>query len=915
MRPRLKFNRKIIYLLVGIPVFLFVFNLLLANWAKNSFPKFIKEKNDTAYNFEFKDIDFSFFGQSLIISDISVFPKPDSVNHLKLDFSADVKKITISGVDFIRLISSSELEARKIQIIDPDIRYYKSESAHQSKSKTEFQKSIHISDFIIKDGDFHYFEPDRKSLISSVDSLNLKITGVKLDKQTIEKKIPFSFSDYEIGCNSFFWQINPSQEMKSNRLKADSREFQLSGFTIRTTDSLASVNSVEKGYRLLPAVDSKEFSIEKMDWGFSNQDEFYFKSSKIEFDSALVRIPENKNITRKDKTAERLIPFLLEVEKISVKNSEIEVENSVKVHEIDLEVSKIINTKDKNLEIDSVFFNQPMISLILNQKSYRQDSVTVSPFKENVNIGKLNISHAKLKLSNQSAEALTDASENLNLVLEQISVIPKLNYNRKLKGDNFIIRLDKMSLETDKIRIGEQGQPEFIKNSDKPLIPVNFEIGQIDFRVNSVEQIERFAISPVKLIGKKLRNDIDEGLKISMLKLGKSEITVFQSAKKKVKKAAKSLKNDVKIDLLEFEKSNFKLIEPNNKTLLSINDLSLVVNGAESNQNNRFSYKNAKISASALKYHPKGIYDLTVAGLSYDQQILKFSQFEMKPKISKTQFVRSLRKQKDYYSIKAGGISVQQPKINFSADNFSFSTPLVLLNSADAYIYRSKIPPDDTSKKKMYSQLLREMKIGLNVSKLSIRNSKLVYEEETQTSKGAGKLTFNNFTADISNLSGGYKKSGMPNVEAVISANFMNDSKLKVNWSFNPMNRNEKFNIKGNISNFDAARMTPFVKPYLHATAEGNVKEVDFNFSGNDVSASGDFGIKYDDLKVTLYNPKTGNPRNVLSKIGNLALKSNTRDEFNEVRIKEIERKQDKSFFNFLWLCVQQGLKQTVLII
>src|SRR5690606_14668188 len=101
---------------------------------------------------------------------------------------------------------------------------------------------------------------------------------------------------------------------------------------------------------------------------------------------------------------------------------------------------------------------------------------------------------------------------------------------------------------TDKIRIGEQGQPEFIKNSDKPLIPVNFEIGQIDFRVNSVEQIERFAISPVKLTGKKLRNDIDEGLKISMLKLGKSEITVFQSAKKKVKKAAKSLKNDVKID-------------------------------------------------------------------------------------------------------------------------------------------------------------------------------------------------------------------------------------------------------------------------------------------------------------------------------------------------------------------------------
>lgn len=915
MRPRLKLSKKIIYLLIVIPIILFVFNLLLANWAKNSFPKFIKEKNDTAYHFEFKDIDFSFFGQSLVISEISIFPKPDSANDLKTDFSADIKKIKISGVDFIRLIRSSELEARKIQIIGPDIRYYESESEKKPNAKTELSKSIHISNFIIRDGDFHYFESDRKSLILSVGQLNVNFLGVKLDQETIEKKMPFAFSDYEIGCDSFFWQINPSQQMKSNQLRADSKEFQLFGFTITTTDSLANVNSVDKGYRLLPDVDSKEFSINDMDWGFSKQDEFYFKTSKIEFDSALVRISENKNTTKKDKTAERLFPFLVEIDRISVKNSEIEVKNSIKVHDIDLEISKIKNSKDKNLEIDSVFFNQPMITVILNQKSYRRDDVTVSPFKENVEIGKLNISHARLKLSDPMKNTLTDASENLNLALEKISVIPKPNYNRDLKDDNFIVRLDKLSLETDKIRIGESGQPNFKKNSDKPLIPINFEIGQIDFRADTVEQKRRFGISPVKLTGNELKNDIDGGLKISMLKLGKSEITVFQSTKKKAKQAAISFKKDLKIDLIEFEKSNFKLIEPGNQTLLSINDLNLTFNGVESNQNNQFSYKNSKLSASALKYHPKGNYDLTVDSLSYDRQTLKFNQFEMKPKISKTQFVRSLKKQKDYYSIKAREISVQKPNINFSADHFSFRTPLVSLNSADAYIYRSKIPPDDTSKKKMYSQLLREMKFGLNISKLKIRNSKLVYEEETATSDGAGKLIFNNFSADISNLSGGYKKSKMPNVNAVITANFMNDSKLKVNWSFNPMNRNENFNIKGSISNFDAARMTPFVKPYLHATADGNVKEVDFNFSGNDHSASGDFGIKYDNLKVTLYNPKTGKTRDILSKIGNLALKSNTSDEFYEVKIKEVERKKDKSFFNFLWLCVQQGLKQTVLII
>ena len=66
---------------------------------------------------------------------------------------------------------------------------------------------------------------------------------------------------------------------------------------------------------------------------------------------------------------------------------------------------------------------------------------------------------------------------------------------------------------------------------------------------------------------------------------------------------------------------------------------------------------------------------------------------------------------------------------------------------------------------------------------------------------------------------------------------------------------------------------------------------------------------------MKLYNPETGKERKVLNLIGNLALKSNSRDEIKEVEIETVERKQDRSFFNFLWLCVQQGLKQSVLVI
>ncbi len=210
---------------------------------------------------------------------------------------------------------------------------------------------------------------------------------------------------------------------------------------------------------------------------------------------------------------------------------------------------------------------------------------------------------------------------------------------------------------------------------------------------------------------------------------------------------------------------------------------------------------------------------------------------------------------------------------------------------------------------------MRDLPFNLEVKHLDLKNSKVVYEEETETSTGAGKLTFSNFNAKIDNIYSGYKKSSVPDLKADIKTSFMNDSRLTAIWTFNPMNRSEKFNIKGSIFNFDAKKMTPFVKPYLHITAEGNMREVRYNFTGNDINATGDFGIKYDNLKVTIYNKNTGKQQKVLSAVGNLLVKSNTKEQYNEVRIETVTRNQDRSFFNFFWNCVQQGLKQTLLII
>src|SRR5690606_23620491 len=236
-------------------------------------------------------------------------------------------------------------------------------------------------------------------------------------------------------------------------------------------------------------------------------------------------------------------------------------------------------------------------------------------------------------------------------------------------------------------------------------------------------------------------------------------------------------------------------------------------------------------------------------------------------------------------------VGIREIDFGFQGNDLYFKTPEIQVRSANANIYRSKVPPDDPKKKRLYSEMLRELPIIIEVKHLDLKDSKIEYEEETETSKGAGKLTFSGFNASVENIYSGRQKTKVPDLVANIKTNFMNDSKRNAVWRFNPMNRTDKFSIKGNIYSFNAAKMTPFIKPYLHASTEGNIQEVRFHFNGNDINAAGTFGIKYDNLKLTAYNSNNNKERKILSTVGNILVKSGTHGKFKEEKIETVTRR------------------------
>lgn len=415
-------------------------------------------------------------------------------------------------------------------------------------------------------------------------------------------------------------------------------------------------------------------------------------------------------------------------------------------------------------------------------------------------------------------------------------------------------------------------------------------------------------------------------ISIASVIISNPEIVFFKSSikEKDSLQHQEKMDNSILIKTIKIIKGDFQLKERTSTTTsdksqsivhLDAVDFSVeevVVSATTVAEKIPFSYKNIALAVKAFEYHPSEVYVISTKNFALSDKSLSLDSLAFKPKMSKNQFVNHLKTEKDLYDISAQSIVIKDWTWGFIAGDLFVKTPLVEVNTVVVDIFRSKVPEDDTTKKELYSKLLRELPFYLEIEKLALKNSDLIYEEEIVKNE-VGKLSFSKFDATILNINSGYKKTKLPDTELDIDCIFMHESELKVKWSFNAMDKTEHFKIKGSIYNYDLEQTTPFLKPRMHLSAEGRAQEIAFNFAGSDITGTGDFMINYDDLKITFYK-KNLREKNILKGfLASIVVKSSSKGEQKEVEINPVTRKQDRSFFNFFWSCILQGLEQTIL--
>ncbi|PWN65833.1 AsmA family protein [Chryseobacterium viscerum] len=427
----------------------------------------------------------------------------------------------------------------------------------------------------------------------------------------------------------------------------------------------------------------------------------------------------------------------------------------------------------------------------------------------------------------------------------------------------------------------------------------------MDLKVNHIA----FNINKLEFVDKKLNLDLKD------LLVENVNGTVKAGEKKQNKSPQSNSINSIIIRKASLKNSN--LTYEKGKQPLAFHDLNATFNAIElspkpNQQELSFTIKDYYLTTRNFAYKTP-FYNLSLGLLKLNKNKVQINNFAMKPLVSRAQFIKMIPVERDLYDLKVAQISAEGNWDLFSQHKM-VNASHVTIQSADANIFRSKIPKDDPKVKVLYSKMLRSIKIPMTINTLDLKNSKLVYEEDTPESMGPGKLIFSNFNMNVKNLNSAKIKGKPTRVDIKINCSFMDLSPLSVNWSFDVADQNDAFTISGKTSNLPASGINPFIRPYLHVTATaGTIQEMLFNFKGNPAGLHGTFNLKHKDLKIAVLNKNNHEKKGFLTAVANIFIKSNSGSFPEAVAVENVERDPTKSFFNLFWKGIEQGLKKTLI--
>lgn len=569
--------------------------------------------------------------------------------------------------------------------------------------------------------------------------------------------------------------------------------------------------------------------------------------------------------------------------------------------------------KNKKINTNSIRLTNPRLKIKLAQKKTKDSVREPMPFL----IRNIDITKGNFEVINPDNSKVF-AAKDFNLEIKNLSIndnpdeLPFALDSYKITAKDFFAKIsDVYTINSSDVKTNN-GQLEINDFELKSVLDFK------DWEKSYMKQKSLFSIKSKKISFNDLVFDKTK-LNLKNAQFLDPEF-IIQNRDEKIIRPKNSKKNGIDLNFANIDIKNgiLSMLKSNGEKSLSLakfdaNVKNLIMDEETSKNKLPFKFKDYKIVGNTFFYDSGKYYNISLSSVNMSSQSIDLMNFKMIPKMSRAEFVRTIPMEDDQFNISAN-------RIQLSGVDWTFEKELDLhlksakLHNLDANIFRSKIPKDNPKEKLLYSKVLRNIKFPLVVDNLALINSKLVYEEDKPDNNGPGKVFFTNFDLTVRNLNSNKKKGANTKVPIVINCKFMGISPMKVNWNFDTADLRDNFTIGGYINDLPANDINPFIKPYMNITATGTITSLNYNFKGNNDIMNGKFKITHKDLKVSLLDKETKEKKKFLSGVANLFVKKDSQTFPESVDI-YVERNKERSFFNFYWKGIEDGLKKTLLII
>ncbi|WP_324024845.1 hypothetical protein QSV08_16680 [Maribacter sp. BPC-D8] len=306
---------------------------------------------------------------------------------------------------------------------------------------------------------------------------------------------------------------------------------------------------------------------------------------------------------------------------------------------------------------------------------------------------------------------------------------------------------------------------------------------------------------------------------------------------------------------------------------------------------------------------PLGEFEaLKMQSMVMNDATIDITNISLATKLTKVELSREIRYQRDHVDLSILSIKVEDHNYLVSNDSLQVNFKELILSQPKLEVYRDKSRLEDFRNKSLYGKLLQKLPFKVAIDSVFIEKGAIVYEENIPNNVKAGALSFENLDATISNLSN--KKNIKDPVQIQLNADLMGTGKFHLNWQFDVYDPRSTFLISGGLANFNTSSLNDFLVPNLRTQTTGTIDQLYFTISGDEYVATGDIKMRYEDFKFQVLNKERNGVKKVLSFIGNLFINDGSKTDEDGYRYGDIEteRIKNKSFFNYLWVNLQDGL-------